>query len=174
MATVLRDALYLPGNHNISEINTIWAKPVANGAVLTGGNMDNGGLVEFAGRDANGNRLCKAYDGTGEFFILQTHVEDQLLIDMGETDYKNFYNKEGEPVRLIRVETGLNQELSGYTVKSGVTLAQDLPVIWDATNKVHKVVDVVGAGETQIATVMDLDTDFGYNAGVTTIRIEYK
>ncbi|NRU52557.1 hypothetical protein [Clostridium beijerinckii] len=174
MATVLRDALYLPGTHNISEINTIWAKPVANGAILSGSNMDNGGLVEFAGRDANGNRLCKPYDGTGEFFILQTHVEDQLLIDMGETDYKNFYNKVGEPVRLIRVETGLAQELSGFTVDTGVTLAQDLPVIWDATNKVHKVVASIGAGQTQIATVVDLDTDFGYNAGVTTIRIEYK
>jgi len=173
MATVLRDALYLPGTHNISEINTIWAKPVANGAVLTGSNMDNGGLVEFAGRDADGNRQCKPYDGTGTFYILQTHVEDQLLVDMGETDYKNFYNKVGEPVRLIIVEKGLAQELSGYTVKSGVTLALDLPVIWDATNKVHKVVDVVGAGETQIATVVGLDTDFGYNAGVTTIRIEY-
>jgi hypothetical protein len=89
MATILRDALYLPGNHNISEINTICAKPVANGAVLTTSNMDNGGLVEFDGRDSDGNRQCKPYDGTGEFFILQTHVEDQLLIDMGETDYKN-------------------------------------------------------------------------------------
>jgi hypothetical protein len=84
------------------------------------------------------------------------------------------YNKIGEPVRLIRVETGINQELSGYTVKAGVTLALDLPVIWDAINKVHHVVDVVGAGETQIATVVGLDTDFGYNAGITTIRIEYK
>lgn len=174
MATILRKALFLAGNHNVSEINTIWAKPVANGAVLTGADMDNGGLVEFAGRDAEGHRLCKPFDGTGEFFILQTHVEDQLLIDMGETDYKNFWNEVNEPVRLVRVETGINQELSGYTVKAGVTLAQDLPVIWDATNKVHEVVDVVGAGETQIATVMDLDTDFGYNAGKTTIRIEYK
>jgi hypothetical protein len=174
MATILRKALFLPGNHNVSEINTIWAKPVANGAVLSGADMDNGGLVEFAGRDSEGHRLCKPYTGTGEFYILQTHVEDQLLIDMGETDYKNFWNEVGEPVRLIRVETGVTQELSGYTVDTGVTLAQDLPVIWDATAKVHKVVASIGAGQTQIATVMDLDTDFGYNAGVTTIRIEYK
>lgn len=173
MATILRKALYLPGNHNISEINTMWAKPVANGAILTGSDMDNGGLVEFAGRDADGNRQCKPYDGTGEFFILQTHVEDQLLIDMGETDYKNFWNEIGEPVRLVRAETGINQELSGYTVKAGVTLALDLPVIWDATNKVHQVIDVITT-ETQIATVVGLDTDFGYNAGKTTIRIEYK
>lgn len=173
MATVLRDALFIEPTHNISEINTIWAKPVANGAILTTSNMDNGGLVEFNGRDADGNRQVKPYDGTGEFFILQTHVEDQLLIDMGETSYRAFYNKVGEPVRLIRVETGLNQELSGYTVKDGVTLALDLPVIWDEVNKVHKVIDTITT-ETQIATVVGLDTDFGYNAGVTTIRIEYK
>lgn len=173
MATILKDALTLEGTHKISEINTIWAKPVANGAILTGGNMDNGGLVEFAGRDAEGNRLCKAYEGTGEFFILQTHVEDQLLVDMGETDYKNFYNAENEPVRLVRVETGITQELSGYEVKDSVTLALDLPVIWDSVKKVHKVLDVISA-ETQIATVVGIDTDFGYNAGTTTIRIEYK
>ena len=173
MATILRKALYLPGDHNISEINSIWAKPVANGAILTGSDMDNGGLVEFAGRDSENNRLCKPYDGTGEFYILQTHVEDQLLIDMGETDYKNFWNEVNEPVRLIIVEKGLAQELSGYTVKAGVTLALDLPVIWDATNKVHQVVDTITT-ETQIATVVGLDTDFGYNAGKTTIRIEYK
>jgi len=173
MATILRDALTVIPNHNISEINTIWAKPVANGAILTGSNMDNGGLVEFAGRNADGNRQCKPFDGTGEYFILQTHVEDQLLVDMGETDYKSFYNKIGEPVRLVRAEKGVNQEVSGYTVKGGVTLALDLPVIWDATNKVFQVIDVITT-ETQIATVVGLDTDFGYNAGATTIRIEYK
>jgi hypothetical protein len=173
MATQLRKALFTPGTHAVSEINTIWAKPVANGAILTGSNMDNGGLVEFAGRDANGNRQCKPFDGTGEYFILQTHVEDQLLVDMGETDYKNFFNEIGEPVRLVRVEKGVNQELSGYTVKGGVTLALDLPVIWDATNKVFQVIDTITT-ETQIATVVGLDTDFGYNAGATTIRIEYK
>lgn len=174
MASILKDALTLVGTHAVSEINTIWAKPVANGAILTGSNMDNGGLVEFAGRDSDGNRQCKPYTGTGDFYILQTHVEDQLLQDMGENDYKNFYNKIGEPVRLMRAETGVAQELSGYSVKATVTLAVDLPVIWDATTMKHQVVDVIGTGEVQIATVVDLDTDFGYNADTTTIRIEYK
>ena len=173
MATMLLDALKNEGTHNVSEINSIWAKPVVNGAILGGGNLDNGLLVELDGYDTDNNLKCKAYTGTGDFYIVQTHVEEQLQQDLGEYDYKNFYNAEGEIIRLVVPEKGLRQETSAYTVKQSVTLAVDLPVIYDATNKKFKVVDTVGTSEKQIAKVVGLDTDLGYNAGITTIRIEY-
>lgn len=176
MATLMLDAIKNQGTHNVSTINSRWARPVVNGAILTGGNLDNGLLVESDGYDSDGVLKCKVYTGTAStpFYVVQTVEEEQLQFDLGEYDYKNFYNAQGEHIRLYRPETGLRQETSAYTVKAGTTLAINLPVIWDATNKCFQVVATIGAGETQIATVVGLDTDFGYNADKTTIRIEYK
>jgi hypothetical protein len=169
------DALKNQGTHNVSTINSRWARPVVNGAILTGGNLDNGLLVETDGYDSDGVLKCKAYTGTAgtPFYVVQTVEEEHLQFDLGEYDYKNFYNAQGEHIRIYRPETGLRQETSAFTVKAGITLAKGLPVVYDATNKAFKVVDVVGT-DTQIATVVDLDTDFGYNADKQTIRIEYK
>jgi hypothetical protein len=176
MATIMLDALKNQGNHEISTINSKWARPVVNGAILTGGNIDNGLLVELAGYNAEGSLQCKAHTGTAgvDAYIVQTVEEEQLQLDLGEYDYKNFYNAKDEIVRLFKAVSGLRQETSAFTVKAGVTLAKGLPVEYDATNGKFKVVDVIGAGETQIATVVGLDTDFGYNADKQTIRIEYK
>lgn len=175
MATQLREALKNMGKHNVAEINSIWAKPIANGAILEGGDLDNGALVELSGRDTEGNLKCKTYTGTGDFYILHSVVEDQLLVDMGETDYKCFFNKEGEIVRLFFKEKGLNMETSNYEVKEGATLALDAPILWDTTKKKYIVVksddtDVAKA----VATVNGIDTDFGYNADIATIRIQFK
>ena len=173
MATMLLDALKNQGTHNVSEINSIWAKPVVNGAILTGGNLDNGLLVSLDGYDEEGNLKCKAYTGTGDMFVVQTHVEEQLQTDLGEYDYKNFYNAEGEIVRLIRVEKGLRQETSAFVkdvALSALTLGK--PVSYDESAKQFKVLNEV-ASEIQIATLVGIDTDFGYNAGKETIRIEY-
>lgn len=175
MSTIMLEALKNQGNHEISTINSKWARPVVNGAILTGGNIDNGLLVEEAGYDAEGNLKCKAFTGTAgvEPYIVQTVEEEQLQFDLGEFDYKNFFNAQGEIVRLFKAKSELRQETSAFTVKAGVTLAKGLPVIYDATNKMFKVVDVVGT-DVQIAKVVDIDTDFGYNADKQTIRIEYK
>ena len=173
MATLMRDVIELQGTHNISTINSKWARPLVNGAVLED-TLDNGLLVSLDGRDSEtGLFKCKSFTGTGDAYILQTAEEEQLMTDMGEYDYKCFYNKAGEIVRLFKVVADLRQETSAYVLDTGVTLALDLPVIYDTTNKQFKVVSTITAGQTQIATVVGIDTDFGYNAGISTIRIQY-
>jgi hypothetical protein len=173
MATLMRDILAMQGTHSISTINSKWAKPLVNGAVLEE-NIDNGLLVSLDGRDSEtGLFKCKAYTGTGDAYIIQSVEEEQLMTDMGEYDYKCFYNAKDEIVRLFKAVADLRQETSAYVLDTGVTLARDLPVIYDFANKHFKVVSTIGAGQTQIATVADIDTDFGYNAGVSTIRIQY-
>ena len=171
MATIIRDALESYGGHQISTINSKWAKPLVNGALLETSNMDNGLLVSLDGYDAETELLkCKPYTGTGEAYIIQSNEEEQLMIDLGETSYTCFYNKIGEIVRLYKAETDLRQETSAYEVASGTTLALGLPVEYDTANKLFKVVTTSVA---QVATVVGIDTDFGYNAGSTTIRIQY-
>jgi hypothetical protein len=170
MATLMRDILAMQGTHAISTINSIWAKPLVNGALLEE-NIDNGLLVSLDGYDTDTSLLkCKAYTGTGTAYIIQSVEEEQLMTDMGEYDYKCFYNAEGEIVRLYKVATDLRQETSAYVLDTGVTLALGLPVEYDATNKKFK---VVATSSAQVATVVGIDTDFGYNAGVSTIRIQY-
>ena len=173
MATLMRDILAMQGTHAISTINSKWARPVVNGAVLGGANSDNGLLVSLDGYDSEGNLKCKPYTGTGQAYIVQSVEEEQLMTDMGEYDYKCFYNKVGEMVRIYKVVTDLRQETSAYVLDTGVTLALGLPVIYDATAQGFKVVSSITAGQTQVATVVGIDTDFGYNAGVSTIRIQY-
>ena len=171
MASILRDALLKEGNHSISNINSIWYRPLTNGAIAET-DMENGALVELDGRDSEGNLKCKYYTGTGDFYILNNYAEDELLTDMGETDYKNFYVGKDEMCNLAIYDKGLRQETSLYTVDSGVSaLALDLPVEWDASAHKFK---VVSSSSDAIATVVGIDTDFGYNAGTQTIRIQYK
>ena len=171
MASIFRNALTQEGKHSVSEINNREYELVPNGAIASE-DLENGALVEFDGRDSEGNLKVKYYTGTGEFYVLQNHVEDDLLIDMGETDYKNFYVGEGEMARLVYKKPTLRQETSLYTVDSGVSaLALDLPVEWDASANKFK---VVASSSNAIATVVGIDTDLGYNAGTETIRIQYK
>lgn len=174
MATLLLDALKNEGTHAISNINTRGTKPLVNGAILTGGNLDNGLLVELIARDSEGNLQCKAWEGVNDFYIVETVVEEQLQQDLGEYDYKNFYNAEGEIVRLFVPEKFLRQETSAYTVADGVTLALDLAVVYDTVAKEFVVGGTAGTGVVEVGTVVGIDTDFGYNAGAATIRVQYK
>ena len=43
MATMMRDLLTKGGNHKISNVMTIWAKPVVNAAIATV-DLDNGNV----------------------------------------------------------------------------------------------------------------------------------
>lgn len=172
MATLMLDALKNEGKHAITVINSRWAKVMVNGAKLEDESLDNGLLVELDGYDDEGVAKCKAFTGADgkDFFIVETYAEEQLQVDLGETDYKNFYNAKGEMLRLVRHETGLRQETSAYEVAEEVTLAVGLPVEWDATNKKF---NVVATSTKAIATVVGVDTDFGFNCDTETIRIEY-
>lgn len=175
MATLMLDALKNEGTHNISNINSRWAKPLVNGAILVGGNLDNGLLVETDGYDAEGNLKCKVWEGVKPFYIVETVVEEQLQQDLGEYDYKNFYNAKGEIVRLFRPETGLRQETSAFGKAEGITPTLGQSVVYSVADKKFVIGDTPATGtKVEVGTLVGIDTDFGYNAGAETIRVEYK
>ena len=58
MATLLRDALKNVGTHAVSEINNRDYEVIPNGAIATE-KLENGALVEFDGRDSDGNLMIE-------------------------------------------------------------------------------------------------------------------
>ena len=173
MATMMRDLLTVGGNHKISNVMTIWAKPVVNAAIATV-NLDNGVLVEEDGYTDDGVLKVKPWEGTKPAFIVQTVEEEQLLTDLGERDYKCFYNKAGEPLRLFRVETGIRQESSNYTVKGGATPKLGAEVCYNTADKTFCIGETAGSGIISVGKLVGIETDFGFNAGTTTYAVEYK
>lgn len=187
MASILRDALTLQGNHNVSNITDRTSIAVANllknGAVYVGDKLenptkteiDNGLLVELLDtRDDEGNLQCQDWKGTKPFYIVQSSETgtNGLVSDMGENDYKNFFNRKGEMLNLYRANypSMLYQETSAYIVDGGVTLKVDLPVEYDVDQRVFK---VVATSAKPIAFVDGIDTEMGQYAQKDTIRIRY-
>lgn len=172
MATMFTDLLTIGGTHDISNVLTIWAKPIVNGGVAEV-DLDNGCLVEPDGYTDEGVLKVKPFEGTSkEVFFVQTVEEEQLLVDLGETDYKCFYNKAGEMLRLYRVETGFRAEASAFDV-TGTPKRGDA-VAWDKDAKRY----VLGTPADNVTTfavgkLVGIDTDFGYNADKTTYAIEF-
>lgn len=172
MATQLRDLLTLGGTHHISNINNKDAKPLVNGAILGGSDLDNGSLVELDGFDAEGNRKCKPWEGTATKYFVQTSEQDQMLTEYGEDQITMFYNKVGEIIRIYKVYSGLRTEVSNYTVDSG-TPTYGSKVFYDVDAKAYKVNGSASGTVIEVGEVVGMDTDFGANAGKETIRIEW-
>ncbi len=125
------------GEHNVGSISSIQVKTLANGArvddsVTTG--IDNWTLVELAGFNTEGERLCKPLSaGTVEIAYLVATPEQRFL---GE-DIAHFYNDVGEFARLVVLEpTYTRFECSNYNA-TGVddTAAVGQIAYFDTTTK---------------------------------------
>lgn len=182
MANRIFEQVFAQGTHEVGVVNTSWAKPVANGAKLTVADHDNYLLVEFNGYDTDGNRQCKPLtDTTKKGLIASTNEEESLYGDGAlQGNYRDFYNKVGDPVKLTAQETYVRFETSAYTLNTGVTaVARGLVAHYDVATKKY-IVSNPASAHADYATslnkyeVVDIDTDFGYNCGVTTIRLECK
>ena len=173
MATMFTDLLTIGGTHDISNVLTIWAKPLANGSVATV-DLDNGALVEDDGYTEDGVRKVKPYAGSAsKKYFVQNVEEEQLLVDLGETDYKCFYNKAGELLRLYRVEAGLRVEVSAVTVKNSYNPKLGDTVLYDTTKKRYVIGESASSNIIAVGKLVGIDTDFGYNADKTTYAIEF-
>lgn len=182
MANARFEALFNTNNHEVGTINTSWAKPITNGAILTEDNADNYTLVEEAGFDSEGNRLCKPLTSNDvKGFILSTNEEEALFGD-GELqgNYTDFYNKKGDVCNLIIQEPYLRFETSAFTKNAGLTAVEVGNVAhYDVTTNKY-IISAVGSEHADYTNsankylVVGVDTDFGVNLGVTTIRLECK
>lgn len=137
MATDILKNYAKDGEHNVGSISSIQVKTLANGArvddsVTTG--IDNWTLVELAGFNTEGERLCKPLSaGTVEIAYLVATPEQRFL---GE-DIAHFYNDVGEFARLVVLEpTYTRFECSNYNA-TGVddTAAVGQIAYFDTTTK---------------------------------------
>lgn len=100
--------------HAVGSLNE-WTKNVLNlGAKVDAGvTIDNWNLVKL-GFNAAGERVCKkldSHDDAAPAYLLAA-VEEY----MGEYEsIKNFYNTEGERVRVVKLEPGMRFECSNFS-----------------------------------------------------------
>lgn len=182
MASAKIDALLATSNHECGVVNTSWAKEFTNGAKLTVANADNFTLVELAGFDADGNFQCKPLTAnTVKGFLLTTNEEEALYGD-GELqgNYTDFYNKLGDMCKLTVQEQYLRFETTAFTLNAGLgSVARGNVAHYDFTTKKY-IISAVGTENAGYAAavnkydVVGVDTDFGQNIGVTTVRLMCK
>lgn len=181
MASRIMDALYQTGNHEVGVINTSWAKEYVNGARITA-DSDNYLLVEFDGYDTDGVKKCKPLTTTSVKGFIVSTVEEESLYGEGvlQGNYVDFYNKNGEMVKLTIQEPFVRFETSAFELNTGVSaLAKGQVAHYDTTKKKY-IVSAVGSAHADYATsknqyeVVDVNCDFGHNVGKATIRLECK
>ena len=169
--------------HEVGTLNTMWAKPYVNGAILEVENIDNYLLVELNGYDEEGNIKCKPLTANNkQGFLVATHEEESLFGD-GTTlqgNYTDFYNAKGEIVRLMIPEPFVRFETSAFTkANTGKALKYGQNVHYDAATKKYIVSNDTSdhsgfASATNKYELVGIDTDFGQNVGKETIRLQAK
>ncbi len=151
MATDILKNYVKDGEHNVGSISSIQVKTLANGARVhesaTNG-IDNWTLVELAGFNEEGERLCKPLSSATDIDIayLVATPEQRFL---GE-DIAHFYNDVGEFVRLVVLEpTYTRFECSNYNA-AGVdgTAAVGQVAYFDVSGKNFVLVASAGVGST--------------------------
>lgn len=167
------------GEHEIGSLNTKWTKHMVNGAKALE-DFDNYLLVEIA-YDAEGELVCKVLtDATKKGYLATTIEEEDLLQTDGfNEEYTDFYNAKGDMVRITDVDAQKNSrfETSAFSLNSGVVAAKrGFVAHFDPTTKKY-IVSNPESAHADYATavnkfeVVDIDTDFGYAFGKTTIRL---
>ena len=181
MATRLLDVLTQEGTHAVGNLNSKWAKHYANGAILTGGNVDNFTIVELDGYDEEGNAKCKKLSDKGHRGYLVTTVEEEQLQDFAgfHEGYRDFYNKEGEIVRLTILDDDVRFETSNFTNDTSNTdgVKKGNVAHFDVTTGKYIISKASAPHADYEASalkfeVVDEDTDLGYAYGIPTIRLK--
>lgn len=167
------------GTHQIGQLNTKWTKHLANGAKATE-DFDNYLLVELS-YNTDQELVCKVLtDNTKKGYLATTIEEESLLQTDGfSEEYVDFYNAEGEMVRVTDVDAQKNSrfETSAFSLNAGVTEAKKGFVAhFDVTTKKYIISNPASAhadyaGAVNKFEVVDVDTDFGYAFDVATIRL---
>lgn len=183
MANERYEALFRKYDHGVGVINSSWAKEVTNGCRLTVANADNYTLVEFDGYDTDGVLKCKPLtDKTKVGHVLSTVEEESLFgdgSDLIQGNYTDFYNKQGDMVKVTYSEPRLRMEVSNFELNTGNTkIALGQVAHYDIAKKAYIVSKSATDAHADFATagnkyeVAGIDTDFGVNMEKTTIRLE--
>lgn len=174
MATRLFDTISTRGTHEVGQLNTKWTVHMVNGAIADE-DIENYTLVELF--YDSGILKCKQLtDETKKGYLVTTVEEDQL---MDGEEYLDFYNAEGEIVRITDVTEQKNSrfETSAFSKNAGVTtIAKGYVAHFDPTTKKYIVSNPASAhadyaGAASKFEVVDEDSELGYALDKTTIRL---
>lgn len=176
MASRGLDLLRLEGGYAVGNLNSYWAKPLANGAIVENDKMENFTLVEAYFED--GVRKCKYLTDAkkSENVYLVTTPERRLP----DEQLKDFYNAKGEMARLHILEKSLRFESSKVTLNTGVTSVKEGFVAhFDPTTKSYIISDPTAAHADYKTAgvkleVVKVGTELGYEQGITVYRFEIK
>lgn len=170
------DLLKLEGGYAVGNLNSYWAKPLANGAIVSDDKIENFTFVEAYFED--GVRKCRYLTDSkkSENVYLVTTPERRLP----DETLKDFYNAKGEMARLHILENSLRFESSKVTLNTGVTSVKEGFVAhFDPKTKsyiisepttVHTDYDAAGVK----LEVVKVGTELGYEQGITVYRFEIK
>lgn len=180
MANYKMKVLLQEGTHEVGVLNSSQSRDIVNGAKLTGGDLDNFLLVEDAGWDEDG-RLCKALSADSKKGFLVTTIEEESLYadeDFLQGNYRDFYNAQGEFLRMTLLEAYVTRfETSAFELSGANKAERGMVAHYDA-NKKKYIISKLGSlasgynAAVNKFEVVDVDTDFGANIGVPTIRLE--
>lgn len=135
MASILLQTIKNIGKvkHNVGSLNE-WNKKVLNqGAIISGGDLDNFTLVELE-FDADGNRIAKALSASTKLGYLLASVEE-YLDQYGET-MSCFYNAVGERGRIVILDVTNRFEASNFEKADAVKEVKNgQKVHYDAAKK---------------------------------------
>ena len=109
--------------HNVGSLHNWNKKSLNQGAVVTGGSIDNFELVQLGFDQVKGERICTALADNATKGHLVATPEDYL--EQYET-ISSFFNEEGERVRVVRLEEGVRFECSNFMLENEDTT--QLPV----------------------------------------------
>jgi hypothetical protein len=174
MASRVLKALQEVGNHAVGNLNSLKIKTVANGAVVTGADIDNFTLGEL-GFDANGERTVKQLSAIDKKAYLVAAPETRYL---GEA-MADFYNEVGERVRVVILEPGYTRfESSAFSLNTGVTeVAKGQVAHFDPATKKF-IISAAGAAHVDYAgssakfLVVNSEEDIEYTFGQPMVRFE--
>ena len=174
MTTAILKSMTQEGTHAVGTLSGIRVRTLANGAKVTGDPVDNWTIVELAGFNEEGERLCKAVTAKDKKGYLVASPEQRFL---GE-DISHFYNDVDEFVRPVLLEADYTRfELSNFALNAGVTEVKNGQVAhFDVATKKY-ILSEAGTAHADYATsayqfevVADLDDTAG-NFLQPTIRL---
>lgn len=148
--------------HAVGNINSINVRTIPE--VFAGADLDNYTMVELA--FVNGVRTAtQLTPNTDRGYLI---CSDEVRYD-GE-QYKEFYNGNGEAVRVIYVSPGVRFDTSAYVQISGTAPAVGQFASWDASAKKYQLEAAESGSALNTFEVVGINTA-EYSLGLATVKL---
>jgi hypothetical protein len=163
--------------HAVGNLNAWDIQTLPYGAIVTEAAVDNFTLVEDAGFNSDGERICKQLSAVTKHGYLVAAPERRYFDGEPMT---NFFNAIGDRARLVILQEGKSFDTSAFSLNTGVTaITYGHVAHFDPTTKKFIISDPTSAhadyaNAVDKFTVISDESDLEYNCGLATVRLEVK